>query len=260
MKRACGFTLLELLVTVSLFSIVTLVSFVLLMRGGELWRDTSGQHTSTISLAKIDRHFRQDLPQASKASVSTDSVPGSLAGAPDGSALWFLSARESGNGSPVRKNDGTPFWQRNVLYYLAVPTDHQQTYGMVCTGATGIQNDDYCPHKVLIRVVIDSGSPTGPTSDLTTEEQILTDVTPYLLRPSGQNVPTLLSMSEVESVEIVASPLLYFEAQKTDDEVAIEVGATSLEGLGRKARVGSETLVNHTNTMQYLKSFFPRNP
>ena len=244
----------------ALFSIVASATIFLLVKGGDFWRQSSGQHSASISLATASRHFEQELSQTASSQVRTMSVPSSLAGAPDGSAIWFLSARDPATDEFVRKDDGTPFWQRNVLYYLIVPLQHDQLYGQACTGGNGATNDAHCPHKVLIRKAIDSGLTTTPITDpLTTEEALLTDITPYLTRPVGLDVSAMNSETGVESSRVISTRFTYFKATVDSTEIILDLRATSPDGLGRAADIGNESLLDHRLTFQYLKSFFPKN-
>ena len=61
-------------------------------------------------------------------------VPSSLGGAPDGKAIWFLSARDPATGKFARGPEGEPFWQRNLLYYLVVPQQHLALFGAQLCG------------------------------------------------------------------------------------------------------------------------------
>lgn len=251
---------MELLITLTLFSLVAMVSFVLMSKGGELWRESSGQHSATLALSSAGRHLESELNQTSFPMINTATVPSSLAGAPDGSCIWFLSARDTTTDTFARKNDGTPFWQRNILYYTVVPQNHQALYGMTCAGGGGPDNDSHCPHKLLIRVEIDSGPVTSPTSDtLTTEETLLADISGYLLRPNGLDTSNISAPPEVTSAKIVSNGILYFEATLDPSEVNLDIRAVSTEGLGRVANVGSESLLTSRYTFQYLNSIFPRN-
>lgn len=258
--RPRGFSLLELLIVVTLFSLVAGVTLLLLSRSGQFWRESSGNHTAALNLATAARHFQSDLPETSQGAVQTSTVPSSLSGAPDGSAIWFLSSRDPSTAGFARKDDGTPFWQRNVLYYSVVPRRHLELYGLSCAGGPGPGNDAHCPHKLLIRKVIDSGVPTSLLTDpLTSEETLLANVDLYLTRPDGLNISAMRNEEGVTDVKIVTTGLTYFEAESRDNEIALDLRATPSAELGRSLKVGDESLLDHRLTRQYYRSFFPKN-
>lgn len=254
-----GLTLIEVLVTVTLFSLVTLSTFLLLSRGHQFWRDSSGHHTATLKLNAAKR-LSLELDESTNP-VGIADVPSSLSGgAPDGKAVWFLSARDSATGEFVRGPDGAPFWQRNVLYYLVVPQQHATLFGSVCAGGPGPGPDDYCPHKVLVRKVIDSGPPTVPSGDIaTTVEELLPDVAAYLTRPDGYEVNNMAGESGLEQARLVATQLLYFDAVESSGEVILDLRATSIPSVSRRMTVGSGPLGEDGLTSQSLRSVFPRN-
>ncbi|MGE0491033.1 MAG: type II secretion system protein J [Vulcanimicrobiota bacterium] len=255
-----GFSLPELLTAVGLFSILAIMTLLLMTRGMEHWRHRSGGQTVALSLSSASRRLEADLGLAGASTINLANGPASLAGgAADGQALWFLSAIDPLTGEFAHDLDGNPFWQRNILYYLVVPQRHQQLYGYDCQGGSaGL--DDFCPHKILLRKVIDSGVPTDPTTDPeASQEQILTDITPYLTRPDGLDISAMNGEAGLESVEVVATRLLYFEVTRTGSEVVVDLRASSTPNLERSLRVGSVSLRSRPETSQYRRSFFPAN-
>ncbi|MBI3924458.1 MAG: hypothetical protein HY319_02865 [Armatimonadetes bacterium] len=241
-RHRAGVTLLELAFSVGLFSLLLVVITVLFTRTLGVWRRIDSADTADREMRKAVAALRHDLQLASPSRLSRTQVPPSLGSASDGEALWFLSPLDA-TGKMVHKQDSAePLWQRNVLYYLVVPQDHDATFKMICAGASGPTGDDAgCPHKVLIRKVIDSGTPTVP-SDETTEEAMVADVTPYLTRPDGYDVS---GMSEpgLEETTIIASNLLGFESQSGNPtEVAVELRAVSIQEARRETNVGATSM------------------
>ena len=113
---------------------------------------------------------------------------------------------------------------------------------------------------MLIRKVIDSGTPTDPTMDpQADQEEVLTDVSPYLTRPDGLDISAMNSEPGLESVEMVATRLDFFEVTKTGNEVVIDLRATATPALERSIKVGSVSLKSRPETSQYRRSFFPAN-
>jgi prepilin-type N-terminal cleavage/methylation domain-containing protein len=259
---ATGFSLPELLVTMGLFAVLSMFSFVLMNRNAELWRDTSSDHAMQLEMNRASRSLESDLSTASRGSIRVAKVAGSFSGGADGDAVWFLSAENKALGEFARDTEGRPIWQRNILYYLIVPKQHDALYGAGCSTSPRTGNDSYCPHKVLIRKVIDSPPIADQASADPTliAQSLLTEIEPYLSRPEGLDTSAMTEEPGVESARIIGTSLLYFEVVPEGREVTIDLRAVPLEGLGRKTRVGSVSLLESPSTRQFLKSFFPKNP
>ena len=161
----------------------------------------------------------------------------------------------------VIKADGTPFWQRNVIYYLVVPDRHATTFGMDCQGGVGPRGlDDRCPHKVLVRKVIDSGVATSPLGDPSVvEETLITDVSSYLTRPNGYDTSLLSAEMGVESAEMVATRLLWFEVSLAKSEVSIDLRAVAIKDAQANLALGSAALSSGRYTANRVLSIFPMN-
>lgn len=258
--RRTGIGLAEVLVTIGLFGFVTAAIFLMLSRGHEMWRRDSGSHTATLALNTSLRSLEQDLLQG-PAQPSVTTVAAHLSGGgSDGQAVWTLSARAV-DGSFTKTDDGYPFWQRNVLYYLVVPLNHQTLFGLNCAGGADPSGfDDRCPHKMLIRKVIDSGPATDPSGDPeTVAESLLDDVSPYLTQPAGWDTSAMAAESGLESVEIVAGGLLRFEARPLPGGIVVDLRATALDQARRELTVGATALGEHPLTAALLKPIYPRN-
>ncbi len=157
--RRGGFSVLELLIAMALFTMLGLLGSMMLSQGALSWRRVSGEHSASLQLARAQRFLKLDLLQSSGSEMAQSVVPASLASSGDGHALWFLSAIDPVTQQAARKPDGTPLWLQNILYYLVVPSTHSD-----CAGGAGPGGlDDRCPHKVLVRKVIDQ----APPGDLT---------------------------------------------------------------------------------------------
>lgn len=162
---------------------------------------------------------------------------------------------------PVCTTDGgEPFWQRNVLYYTVRPSND------TCPGGTdGYGYEDMCPHKVLIRKVIDTNpatSPTGNPNDV--KEVALGSMTAYLTRPNETDVSAILGEPQVTAVEVVAVNLLTMRVGLAPDanapgEVLVTYKAFNEPSSRQTTQVGSVALGEHPNTLTYVLSAFPRN-
>ena len=266
MKVRRGMSLIELLLSISLFSIVAMLSFVLLRRGATLWRQLVEAESASLELAKAASRLRGDVVRTSINLCSQTTVPASLAaGAKDGSALWFLSALDPATGEMATQPDGTLYWQRNVLYYLVVPANHQSLFGFDCQGGMGPNGfDDRCPHKMLIRKVIDSGPPTTPQGDpAVDQETLISDISPYLTRPAGYDLSGMGAEPGMQQVELIAVRLLWFEvtlkAPNRPQEIDIDLGAVALKEAQAHLALGSVPLSTGRYTKHRVLSLMPMN-
>jgi hypothetical protein len=265
-KTPLGIGLMELMITITLFSIVGLISFIILNRGISSWRTLMETQTAELQLSKAAARLESDLTLSQAGQVQTSRVPSSLAGASDGTAIWFLSAVDPNTGIVVRKPDGSPFWQRNILFYVVVPDQHQSLFGYDCAGGIGPDGfEDRCPHKVLLRKVIDSGVATNSTTDPTsTEEVLLPDVTEYLTRPMGYDVRSMSGERGLQETTIAANRLLWFEAKigaepDWPQEVTLDIRATAIKDAERETAVGTVSLFDSVHTTTRLRTLTPEN-
>jgi type II secretory pathway pseudopilin PulG len=265
-RSARGLTLIELIVSISLFSLVGLLLAGSFVVAAGVWRTTSASTDSQRALTKAQDDLDRDLKRTSFASVRTALGPSSL-GSPDGDAIWFLSAVDPATGDFMRKVDGTPFWQRNILYYTVVPNNHPTLFGFTCSG--GANADGYevqCPHKVLVRKVIDDGVTTDLADESTVETSIAASaISTYLTRPSGYDTSAMLGESGVSDVSLPSTNLLTFRAQVAPDpewqrEVRLELGAISILTAGREIQIGSVPLDGTRFYSEVLLSIFPELP
>ncbi len=255
-----GVTLIEMAVVMAVFSVALLVVAALFGEVTDLYREIDSTDAARREMRKARRALEQDLVLASPTQLNRAIVPASLASGGDGEAIWFLSAVDPATGDLVRKTNGSPFWQRNVLYYLVVLSN----LGTGCVGGSGPTGlDDRCPHKVLIRKVLDIGAPTLIT-DETSEEILAPDVSSYLTRPDRFDVSSMVG-GEVESATIVATGLLTFSSlpapppENLANQVLLDLRAVSVEDASREVAVGSASLYNSRFTEILNFSIFLRN-
>lgn len=258
LRNQPGVTLPELMVGFALFGILLLLLSLALAQSSEVWTRTSSSSNSQLELRKAYAPLSLDLQQTRFRKLQRATAPVSLAGF-DGDALWFLSAVDPVSGEPIRNSQGEPLWQRNILYYSVVPSNHTQVFGLSCVGGSDLQGyESRCPHKVLIRKVIDSGAPTGPTDEANPEELII-NVVPYLTRPNGYDISTMTEPG-LESVRIEARELLSFRVtlaatSQWPNEVAISLQAARVEQAQKKLRIGVDALDGFVHRFSF--SVFP---
>lgn len=193
-----GTTVLELMIGLSLFSIILVTTTLILNQTIGVWRSSDSKEGAALRLRQSAVALERDVTLASSANMDQTTVAPSLSGGGfDGDAFWFLSAVDPATNLLVRNEDGAPVWQRNILYYLVVPSNHTSCKGVL--GPNGY--DEGCSHKMLLRQVIDNSN--GGVQEL------LADVTAYLGRPNGVDT-TGVGGPGTEQVSVVSTNLLWF--------------------------------------------------
>lgn len=254
-----GITLAELVVGFSVFTLLMVVLAAALTRSQEVWRRANASNSSQVELRKAFWTLDRDLKETTFETVRVARGPISLTGF-DGDAVWFLSAQDPNTGEFLRTDDGHPLWQRNILYYSVVPDQHDQLHGFDCAGGSDVDGyETRCPHKVLLRKVIDN--PPGAAGPVvgSADQELLSDISPYLTRPQGY-VPSS-GEPGLESVTIAAKNLLEFRAALEPNpgwngEVSITLSAVRIEEeASRLVKIGTEPLESFTQTFSF--SLFP---
>ncbi len=258
-----GFTIAEVLIATVVASLLLTFGYALLHMSGTVYKQVSGHDDGALQMKKASRHLHRDLVSSHAGSVRVTPVagPGGLAG----DAVSALTAHEGddGRGTVCTTTGGNPYWQRNVLYYLTRPQ------GDPCSGVQDADGyEDACPHKVLVRKVIDLAPatfplPTGdPANDM---EEPLESAAPYLTRPTQNlSVSSMLSEPGVTDVEVVAINLLTMRVRQNPDpningEVQIELRAFNEEASRRTVQIGATTLSDKDRMLTHIFSCFPRN-
>jgi len=248
-----GFTLIELLVSLSAVVALFLVTFAILQNSVQSWRRVSGDQNASAELLKAEGDLRRDLFATSFDALQVADGPTTLTGK-DGDAVWFLSAVDPATGRFIRNDDGSPRWQRNILYYSVVPNnldvEHQ---------GGGIEEDGYevsYPYKFLVRKVIDSGTPTDPL-DPATQETLLADISSYLERPDGYSFPA----GDSEDVSIVARDLLSFRAERIPALLGLNIRLQSanVEEARKLTPIGTASLDTPQHVVERQFSVYAEN-
>lgn len=222
-SKHSGFTLPEMFVVLSIFSVILVMVTFLLKQSVSIWGSTESRGDASFNLFKARHRLIEDLRRADASQPDEDTlfldltqVPASMGG---NDAIWFLSAEDI-DGNFAHDPDGGPFWQRNILYFLAIPDNHHLVSTTNCTPGGGPNGDDHCPHKVLVRAVIDNPPVTDPPPALPTPfpddlepETLLTqaEVADYIIAPDGFDLSVLRTKPGVEEADIVAVDLLWFK-------------------------------------------------
>ena len=253
-----GVTLVELMVALGIFGLLTVLLFTLFQRGTTAVALANAKHQAQLSLNKTPFWLERDLAETRPSQLNHKRV-----GSPgNGDALWFLSANDPtvtdlDTRYQREESTGTPIPQANILYYLIRPGN----YSKVSNGMTpGIDpdplNDFYAPHKFLIRKIIDRtpGDPDTPELLLTSAE-----VDSYLTAPDDYNLASLGSEGNVEEVRIIADKMLSFEVSL--DQTVLRVNSSALKiDEARKSipQLGNVSLRNHPLTTHRQARFILR--
>lgn len=261
MKRR-GFSVIEFLLACSLLVLFMVVGYTMLRMAEKVYQQVSGNEDSTMQLKRAVRMLLKDLTSAmadteglaGPPALNVANVPASLpGGAFDGVAVCMLSPYKDGSGDLVMNTDG-PEWQRNVLYYTVVPV------GDTCTGGADANGyDDRCPHKVLIRKVINQGAtPQAPVA--------VGSIPGYLTRPnSPKDLSNFAGEAGITEYQIAAFGLVSLRVQTfaTDptfmkDEVVFTITAFN-QPRSRKIQLGTVALTGQPGFLVNSMSVFPRN-
>jgi len=247
-----GFTLVELSISCLLLGFLLVVLATALYNSQNLWRQTSGSTDSKQQLRRAQVSLERDLQFASPnfgiTTVGPQQGPGLT-----GDAFWFLSAEIGSTGELARKFNGSPLYQRNILYYLAMPQ------GDPCPGGNGPGGyDDRCPHKVLVRKTIDFGPASIPT-DENSEELLMSaaQVAPYLTRPAGLSVANMNSEAGVTLVSQTARQMLWFRVTTNPGPLQFEMRAVNLLRANKELGVGSISLYSSPLTSEFRLTLAP---
>lgn len=252
-RKAPGLALTELLIAVSILGTVLIITHLIFLRSKQLWSRLSGDQSAGAQLQKAESWLRRDLSLAAYDALRVAPGPSSLVGR-DGDAIWFLSAIDPLTGQFVRHDDGTPRWQRNILYYSVIPNGLEVDFQ-----GSGVDSGGYeasYPYKVLVRKQIDFHAPTL-ASDPTAVEELIPDITPYLERPSGLT----FSSNDAEAVTLVANHLLGFQAVPDPGlrSVNLVLQAAALEEARAEFPIGSRSLLDPRFLLERRMEMFPGN-
>lgn len=248
-----GLSLLEAMLALGLFTLLGVIGAYALRGSIQVHNRVSSQQAAEQSINRAVSRLDRELLAASAFELDTADVPAHLGGGGlDGQAVWFLSDVDPATGQSMRTLDGSAFWQKTILYYLVVPNNHAALCGYTCAGGVAPSGsyDDRCPHKVLVRKVLDVGSNTDPT-DETTAETLPGNVNAWLTQPDAFDVSGLAGEPDVEQVEVVAGDLLWFTVEVAAPEVTVTVKAAPWSDLERRLAVGSVSLEDQPGVREH---------
>ncbi len=267
-RSSRGLSLLEMMMVTVITIILFGITHLILMRTIESWWRVNASADSEQQLYRAQQSLERDLRSAAfelqpdRRTINVERAPAelnNLSGA-DGDVLWFLSAIDPVTGKFCRNADGTPFWQRNIVYYLVTPKNSHLHFGYDAAGLAQAGYEVACPYKVLIRKEIDSGVPTH-LSDSSSIEKLLTysELAPYLDRPDGYSCAGMSGVNT--AVKPVSANLLSFRAELQDQlrGVSLDLRATAIERARREGGIGSRDLISQPATTQLRFVVMPPN-
>ena len=260
--RRRGHTLPELFVTLALFGLLTAISLVAVTQSQEVYRKTSSRDNVARALTKAWAALRKDLTNSSlqldpppDSTMEIKKVPGSLTGgAADGDAINFLSPADPVTGELKISADGSPFFMRQITYYLVVPQNHDTLFKTHCVGKADVDGYEVqCPHKVLIRLM-DNPNPVPDPTDLATMDAWNVNWQTLLTRPAN-----LTSVSN--NNKIIATNLLTFRVvpDTTNGLLKLDLRAVAIDEASRYIGVGTTPLGTGPYTVQQVTAVVPRN-
>lgn len=240
-KRA--FSLPELMLVLALFSLTSLLLFMLLRDGFRQFRVTSARTSIQKRMSTALNWLQKDLEKADPAQIAIKRVP--TPG--NGDAIWFLSPDDPTQTNPDLRfirdpASGSPRWQRHILYYLIRPGDYAKiSGGYNCAIDPDPLADYYAPHKFLIRKVINR--PEDPEKLMTANE-----IDTFLTTPVDQRLANLMTEPQVDRRKLVSDGLLSFIVRRYDRTVEIDLQAVQLERANTSVHVGGLSLKDHPFT------------
>lgn len=116
-KNKCprkGSTLIEMLVTLLIFFLIAGILFMMMIKSKVVLQSSAARSSSRQDLQVVSFKIAQDL-MYSKVGFVTDGSAGGL------NAFSFISAQDSAN-KFILSTDGTPAWQKQVIYYIPAGT------------------------------------------------------------------------------------------------------------------------------------------
>lgn len=270
--RRRGATLFEVIITTGLFSLMVIAMFLILRGGMRAWYNVESRQKAQRDLRRTNLRVLDDLKTTGYSRLDTKPWGQGKFGANNGDALWFLSSQVPSSypapfaGSFARNpTSGEPVWQVNVLYYLAVPDDHTTCAGFA--DADGY--DTGCPHKYLIKKVIDQTDQSAAPNDPANAESLLTpaQVDAYLDSPTTAfNLNGMTTGAVVPgSVQIIADSLLTFRVERPSPPL-VELTTRAVRVLeAKRARegnlpLGQDDMTGDPFTIEYQSILVPPNP
>lgn len=211
-----GVTLLEMIVSISMFMILMVIVFAIFNSFLKYWRAAEARD-------EVHRTFLRFSSNIDKELIKSDIETVRCGTDKDKGWITFKTNIDS-NGDPYCDRQGYPIWKRCIIYYTIRPKED------TCS-PSGAGKDLICPHKFLIRKDIDD--PNAVNSDGDVEKYLTFTLTIdeaksegkiIHVKPVGLNVLELYAHKDSTQVYVHLSVLRITEAQKI-----LPIGITSLD-------------------------------
>lgn len=263
-----GLTLVELLLVMALTGIIFALTQLVILRTIDTWWRVNSSHDSQQQLYRAQTSLERDLRASSfelepdRATIAVAQAPPELAtlSGADGDVLWFLSAIDPLTGNFVRKPDGTPFWQKNIVYYAVSPLGLDRL-GYLGPGLAVGGYEVACPYKILIRKEIDSGPATTPGSPPSDAETLMSfsELSSHLNRPTEYSCAGMAAANS--TVKPISANVLTFRSSLRPDlrGVSVDLRCTAIDRAHREGLVGNQDLSETPVTTQLKFTVFPTN-
>lgn len=244
MRPRSAFTVVELMISLSIFVLMSIVLVIVLKNVTDLWRQADAKDDVVRALMKARGALSRDLLNASSrpnqvavARVGPHGGPGF-----DGEALSFLSSDE-GNNLPEWSLDASGHAQprSQITYFLVVPAGPYPN-GVAVAGGPADSNgfEQQNPFKWLIRRVdpAASGFQNGWTG--------------WLTQPGSAALPA--------GQQLVARNLLGFRVLKTGPLWSLELSAVAIKDAQKRLALGQVPLAHSSFTITERFSVRTNNP
>lgn len=260
--RRRGFTLVEIMIAMSMATILLLAGYYLMDLASTVYHRISGHEDGALQLKKASRQIQKDLLASYAGDLKVETVPGPGGFGGDAMSMLSSSTGDDAKGPVCNTESGAPFWQRNVIYYTTRPL------GDPCTGGPDADGyEDMCPHKALLRKAVDSELVSRPLplgNSASDKEKILASLTPYLTRPTNLSTASMLSEPNLTFAEMIGVGLLTMRVELAPEpnapgEVKVTLKAFNEPSSRRTTAIGSTLLGDHEKTLTHVISVFPRN-
>jgi len=216
--RRKGTTLVEMLITMFVFTILMVAAFAIMKMGAQANQHVEAKTDVQKALRLFESDILTELRRASESSVGIYTPNNDYHW-----AIWFKTAMNDGFDVNVSHslgvsqtmitNNGNPVLQRYVLYYVGLmdPNDHAGQFGNTCTtsyAAVGTGPDTLCPHKWIIKkdlYLTDSPTHDGTGNDtIGTQAQIAANSSNLTRWLTDKKTQQLLVNESTPSTNVVA--------------------------------------------------------
>ncbi|MBX3172133.1 MAG: prepilin-type N-terminal cleavage/methylation domain-containing protein [Candidatus Eremiobacteraeota bacterium] len=217
--RRRAFTVMEVLIVCTIFSMLSALLWFALRNVSDLWRQSDSKDDAVRELIRARTALTRDLRNASSVHFATAKVGPNLTGF-DGDAVTFLSSDSGASSSEWNlTSDGRAALPAQITYYLVVPNPA----GEVAAGppdSHGYEQQD--PYKWLVRRVDPGGTALNPAWNS------------WLVRPTSPNPGPNQS--------VLSTRLLGFRVLHDGPMWMLELSAVAIKDARHRGSLGATPL------------------